>query len=107
VLLSWVSVMAGLYAILGPKRLGYSAGISCHGSQMLDYIHSRTTRSLTRTVTPRATCRALNGAAYLSQPGEKLRGAQVWGFPNVCYATVWVFIVSSQILDRDIAEISR
>jgi carboxymethylenebutenolidase len=28
----------GPYAILGPKRLGYSAGISCHGSQMLDYI---------------------------------------------------------------------
>jgi len=29
----------GPYAILGPKRLGYAAGISCHGSQMLDYIH--------------------------------------------------------------------
>ena len=29
----------GPYAIIGPKRLGYSAGISCHGSQMLDYIH--------------------------------------------------------------------
>lgn len=29
----------GPYAILGPKRLGYSAGICCHGSQMLDYIH--------------------------------------------------------------------
>jgi carboxymethylenebutenolidase len=28
----------GPYAILGPKRLGYAAGISCHGSQMLDYI---------------------------------------------------------------------
>ena len=25
----------GPYAILGPKRLGYAAGISCHGSQML------------------------------------------------------------------------
>jgi carboxymethylenebutenolidase len=23
----------------GPKRLGYVAGIFCHGSQMLDYIH--------------------------------------------------------------------
>jgi carboxymethylenebutenolidase len=29
----------GPYAILGPKRLGYDAGISCHGTQMLDYIH--------------------------------------------------------------------
>ena len=29
----------GPYAILGPKRLGYAAGISCHGTQMLDYIH--------------------------------------------------------------------
>lgn len=28
----------GPYAILGPKRLGYGAGISCHGTQMLDYI---------------------------------------------------------------------
>jgi carboxymethylenebutenolidase len=28
----------GPYAILGPKHLGYDAGISCHGSQMLDYI---------------------------------------------------------------------
>jgi carboxymethylenebutenolidase len=28
----------GPYAILGPKRLGYDAGISCHDSQMLDYI---------------------------------------------------------------------
>jgi carboxymethylenebutenolidase len=28
----------GPYAILGAKRLGYDAGISLHGSQMLDYI---------------------------------------------------------------------
>jgi len=28
----------GPYAIIGPKRLGFDAGISCHGSQMLDYI---------------------------------------------------------------------
>lgn len=28
----------GPYAILGPKRLGFDAGISCHGSQMLDYV---------------------------------------------------------------------
>src|SRR5260370_11222455 len=28
----------GPYAILGPKRLRYAAGISCHGSQMLHYI---------------------------------------------------------------------
>jgi carboxymethylenebutenolidase len=28
----------GPYAILGPKRLGYHAGIACHGSQMLDYL---------------------------------------------------------------------
>jgi carboxymethylenebutenolidase len=29
----------GPYAILGPKRLGYRAGISCHGSHMLDFIN--------------------------------------------------------------------
>lgn len=28
----------GPYSILGPKRLGYAAGISCHGTQMLDYL---------------------------------------------------------------------
>jgi carboxymethylenebutenolidase len=28
----------GPYAILGPKHLGYDAGISCHGTQMLDFI---------------------------------------------------------------------
>ena len=28
----------GPFAILGPKRLGYDAGIACHGSQMLDNI---------------------------------------------------------------------
>jgi carboxymethylenebutenolidase len=28
----------GPYAIIGPKRLGFAAGISCHGTQLLDYI---------------------------------------------------------------------
>ena len=28
----------GPYAILGPKRLGYEAGLSCHGTQLLDFI---------------------------------------------------------------------
>jgi carboxymethylenebutenolidase len=28
----------GPFAILGPQRLGYDAGIACHGSQMLDYL---------------------------------------------------------------------
>jgi len=29
----------GPYAILGPKRLGYDAGISCHGTQLIDFVH--------------------------------------------------------------------
>ena len=29
---------SGPYAILGPKRLGYDAGIACHGTRMLDFI---------------------------------------------------------------------
>src|SRR4051812_47709854 len=29
----------GPFAILGPKRLGYAAGFSCHGSQLGDYIN--------------------------------------------------------------------
>ncbi len=28
----------GPYAIIGPKRLGYDAGLSCHGSQMGDFL---------------------------------------------------------------------
>ena len=28
----------GPYAILGPKRLGYAAGIACHGTQLMDYV---------------------------------------------------------------------
>lgn len=28
----------GPYAILAPKRLGYDAGIACHGTQMLDFV---------------------------------------------------------------------
>jgi len=28
----------GPFAILGPKRLGFDAGISCHGTRMLDFI---------------------------------------------------------------------
>ncbi len=28
----------GPYAILGPRRLGYDAGIACHGTQLLDFI---------------------------------------------------------------------
>ena len=33
-----VVTFGGAYAVLGPKRLGYDAGISCHGTQMLDYL---------------------------------------------------------------------
>ncbi len=29
----------GPYAILGPKRLGYAGGVSCHGTQLGDYAH--------------------------------------------------------------------
>lgn len=28
----------GPFAVIGPKRLGYDAGISCHGTQLLDFI---------------------------------------------------------------------
>jgi carboxymethylenebutenolidase len=28
----------GAYAIIGPKRLGFAAGISCHGTNLLSYI---------------------------------------------------------------------
>jgi carboxymethylenebutenolidase len=32
----------GPYAIIGPKRLGYAAGISCHGSNLIAYIDELT-----------------------------------------------------------------
>ncbi|MBC7778982.1 MAG: dienelactone hydrolase family protein [Proteobacteria bacterium] len=38
----------GPYAIIGPKRLGFEAGIACHGSSMLDFIADTT--DLTRPV---------------------------------------------------------
>ena len=61
----------GPYAILGPKRLGYDAGISCHGTRMLDFIQNldgvtapvciiwatRTTPHPPRCSTPTAPCR--------------------------------------------------
>jgi len=28
----------GPYAIVGPKRLGYAAGISCHGTRLIDFV---------------------------------------------------------------------
>jgi carboxymethylenebutenolidase len=28
----------GPYTIIGPKRLGYAAGISCHGTRLIDFI---------------------------------------------------------------------
>lgn len=29
----------GPYAVIGPKRLGFDAGIGCHSTQMKDYLH--------------------------------------------------------------------
>ena len=29
----------GPYAILGPKRLGFDAGVSCHSTQLVDFLH--------------------------------------------------------------------
>ena len=29
----------GPYAIIGPRRLGYAGGVSCHGTQLGDYAH--------------------------------------------------------------------
>jgi carboxymethylenebutenolidase len=28
----------GPYAVIGPKRLGFAAGVSCHGTNMLDFV---------------------------------------------------------------------
>jgi carboxymethylenebutenolidase len=62
----------GPYAILGPKRLGYAAGISCHGTQMLDYLRevedvSAPEHSLGRS----GPARSGGGVERLSRPGIK------------------------------------
>ena len=76
----------GPYAILGPKRLGYDAGISCHGTQMLDYIKDLdgvTAAGLHHLGRP-GPPRAAGGAGRLS-PGagahEERRGAHLPGHP--------------------------
>ena len=51
----------GPYAILGPKRLGYDAGISCHGTQ-----HARLHR--------RARGRHRAGLHHLGRPGSRRAG---------------------------------
>ena len=76
----------GPYAILGPKRLGYAAGISCHGSQMLDYIRRarRRHRAGLHHLGRPGSSRAAGGAGRLP-PGavahEERRGAYLPGHP--------------------------
>ena len=54
----------GPYAILGPKRLGYDAGISCHGTQLL-----RLHRGARR--------RHAAGLHHLGRPGPRGAAAEV------------------------------
>ena len=77
----------GPYAILGPKRLGYDAGVSCHGSQMLDYI--KELEGLTRPVciiwgdadhqAPAEVLEAYRGAA------SRMKNLEVHVFPGVLH----------------------
>ncbi len=77
----------GPYAILGPKRLGYDAGISCHGSQMLDYI--KELEGLTRPVciiwgdadhqAPAEVLEAYRGAA------SRMKNLELHVFPGVLH----------------------
>ena len=77
----------GPYAILGPKRLGYDAGVSCHGSQMLDYI--KELEGLTRPVciiwgdadhqAPAEVLEAYRGAA------SRMKNLELHVFPGVLH----------------------
>ena len=77
----------GPYAILGPKRLGYDAGVSCHGSQMLDYI--KELEDLTRPVciiwgdadhqAPAEVLEAYRGAA------SRMKNLELHVFPGVLH----------------------
>jgi carboxymethylenebutenolidase len=73
----------GPYAILGPKRLGYDAGISCHGTQMLDFIEElEGVRQPTRTTRRPPTC--------WKPIAPCLRACTTWkciSFPACCTAT--------------------
>ena len=76
----------GPYAILGPKRLGYAAGISCHGTQMLDYIGELdgVTRAGLHHLGRPGPPRAAGGAGRLPAGAgahEERRGAHLPGHP--------------------------
>src|SRR5260221_1440469 len=61
----------GPHAILGPKRLGYDAGISCHGSQVLRYVGGLGGHA-------RPVC-IISGDEDHQAPAEGLRGANSSG----------------------------
>ena len=79
----------GPYAILGPKRLGYDAGISCHGTRLLDFIHELD--GVTQPVCiiwgdqdHAAPAEVLN--AYRAVP-SRMPNVEVHVFPGVLHAT--------------------
>ena len=96
----------GPYAILGPKRLGYDAGISCHGSQMLDYI-----KELDGVTEPvciiwgdqdhRAPPEVLN--AYRPVPG-RIKNVEVHIFPGILHG--YMMPGSPKAFDQNTREFS-
>jgi carboxymethylenebutenolidase len=75
----------GPYAILGPKRLGYDAGISCHGTQMLDFIQElegvrQPVRIIWGDQDHAAPANVLE--AYRKLP-QRMKNVEVHVFPNV------------------------
>jgi carboxymethylenebutenolidase len=81
----------GPYAILGPRHLGYDAGISCHGTRMLDFI-----TELEGVTAPvcilwgdqdhAAPAEVL--AAYKAVP-KQLSNVEVHVFPGVSHGYMW------------------
>jgi carboxymethylenebutenolidase len=76
---------SGPYAILGPKRLGYDAGIACHGTQMLEFVDAlegveRPVRLLWGDQDTMAPAAVLDAYRAISQ---RMKNVEVHVFPGV------------------------
>ena len=75
----------GPYAILGPKRLGFDAGVSCHGSQFVDFLRGarRRDRAGLHHVGRQGFRRAARGARRLPGAAARQSNIEVHVFPGI------------------------
>ena len=78
----------GPYAILGPKRLGYDAGLSCHGTQLLDFIWRSSTASRRRSAScgaTRTTRRRPRCSTPIAPVPSRMTNVEVHIFPGILH----------------------